>query len=94
MHASLKRNTSNPCQALLLAGDLNSKQRNDMSDIGKRISQFAEKMKSEGRVLSVMDGGLVAVSPTTGMAAFDMVEMTKLNAKGYLAAYVLANNEK
>ncbi|ADF63101.1 hypothetical protein ECL_03567 [Enterobacter cloacae subsp. cloacae ATCC 13047] len=41
-----------------------------------------------------MDGGWVAVSPTTGMAAFDMVEMTKLNAKGYLAAYVLANNEK
>lgn len=41
-----------------------------------------------------MDGGCVEVRPTTGMAAFDMVEMAKLNTKGYLAAYVLANNEK
>lgn len=65
-----------------------------MTDIEKRISNFAEKMKSEGRALSVMDGGWVAVNPTTGMSACDMVEMSKLNAKGYLAAYVLANNEK
>lgn len=65
-----------------------------MADIEKRVSQFAEKMKSEGRALSVMDGGWVAVSPTTGMTALDLVEMSKLNAKGHLAAYVLANNEK
>ncbi|EAA4852290.1 hypothetical protein EAO85_14935 [Salmonella enterica subsp. enterica serovar 4,5,12:b:-] len=65
-----------------------------MADIEKRISQFAEKMKSEGRVLSVMDGAWVSVSPTTGMAALDIVEMSKLNAKGDLAAYVLANIEK
>lgn len=65
-----------------------------MTDIEKRISNFAEKMKSEGRALSVMDGGWVAVNPTTGMAACDMVEMSKLNTKGYLSAYVLANKEK
>lgn len=65
-----------------------------MTDIEKRITQFAEKMKAEGRTLTVMDGGLVSVSPTTGMAAFDMIEMSKLNTKGYLSAYVLANKEK
>lgn len=65
-----------------------------MADIEKRITQFAEKMKAEGRTLTVMDGGWVSVSPTTGMAAFDMIEMAKLNTKGYLSAYVLANNEK
>lgn len=64
-----------------------------MNSVEQRITQFAEKMKKEGRTLSIIDGGAVSVSPTDGMAAFDMMEMVKLNTKGFLAAYVLANKE-
>lgn len=41
-----------------------------------------------------MDGGWVVVSLIIGMVVFDMVEMMKLNVKGYLVVYVLVNNEK
>ncbi len=65
-----------------------------MADIEKANYSVCRKDESRGRTLTVWtEVGYQSVLQLE-MVHLTMVEMSKLNTKGYLSAYVLANKEK
>lgn len=55
------------------------------------MKDFIERMKKEGRKLSVQ-GEFVVAEPAAGMKLADILEMQKLNKKGELAEYLKSNS--
>ncbi|EPJ1886626.1 hypothetical protein ACTE63_004526 [Enterobacter asburiae] len=51
------------------------------------IADFLKRMEEQGRSLAV-NGNFVSISPTSGLAMADLMEMQKLNKNGELAEYI------
>lgn len=54
----------------------------------KEASDLVKKLKGEGRTFTVIGDKFVAVSPTQGLAASDMMKIVRLNKRGHFIRFL------